>query len=39
MEMPDIAAEKARINSDIKKLNKDRVETAWKLQTEVKVHK
>ncbi len=38
-EMPDIATEKERINSEIEKLNRERVETALKMQIEVKVWK
>jgi hypothetical protein len=37
--MPDIATEKERINSEIEKLNRERVETALKMQIEVKVWK
>ncbi|XP_028416800.1 structural maintenance of chromosomes protein 5-like [Dendronephthya gigantea] len=35
-EMPDIATEKERINSEIQKLNKERVDTAGKVLTQAK---
>ena len=36
-EVLDVPAEKERINSEIEKLNKQRVETVVKIQTDVKV--
>jgi hypothetical protein len=36
-EMPDIAAEKERINAEVEKLNRERVDIAVKMQTQVKV--
>ena len=36
-EMLDVPAEKERINSEIEKLNRERVEIAVKIQTDVKV--
>ena len=36
-EIPDVATEKERISAEIEKLNRERVDAALKMQTEVKV--
>ena len=36
-EIPDVATEKERISTEIEKLNRERVDAALKMQTEVKV--